>query len=365
MSIQPPASALGRDLVPFISADPGSTATGIAVRSGGVLIAACVVLNNEKGTNRHAPGCDPANGYARRVEAKMRELAAQFSDIARHWYITNGTPVPADVCPWLFGVEKVNLARKARTQAEAETFDETDVAEESTFAANAVANWLLAAFDGRVIWVKPFHADDRWEVRFGGTGDPRDYFPDALLAPIIPPNTGARTFPDGFLDRHGMSRVKDVCAAWSVGCDAAEAYQRKCRALYGRVLPPHAAAGAIEAANPPPVNETRQSPSVVDWDLTAQENPAEVRYRYARARVTKMGAVQPNPQDYLRDLQVVADYEGKPLDYLLGVWREWAYNGRDTHNLPLDLPQAEVNWLRFTNLVLRAFERETVSREAA
>lgn len=362
MSNPPPASALGRDLVPIISADPGSTATGITVRSGGVLIAACLVLNNEKGATRHAPGCDPANGYARRVEAKMRELAAQFSDIARHWYATNGTPVPANVCPWLFGVEKVNPARKARTKAEADTFDETEVAEESTFAANAVANWLLAAFDGRVIWVKPFHADNRWEARFdNGTGDPRDFFPADLLAPIIPADTDpARIFPDGFLDwgAHRVSRVKDVCAAWSVGCDAAEAYQAKCRALYGRVLPPHAAAGAIEAASPSPVNETKQSPSVVEWDLTAQESPAEARYRYARARVTKMGAVQPNPQDYLRDLQVVADYEGKPLDYLLGVWREWALNGLDVNNLPLTLSQPEVNWLRFTNLVLNAAQRE-------
>lgn len=270
---QPRPSALGKDLVPTVSIDPGSASTGVVLRVGPAP-AAFVVLNPERTDQKHAPGADPAVGYAKAVQVAVSTAADQHADIARAWYGIG--LVPPEVDPWLYAIEKINPARTPQTDHERSHFDPVAIADGSTFAANAVFNRLLGAFDGKVVWVIPFHADTRWESRFEQwTGDPRDYYPAALLAPVIPTDARARSFGRGFLDsrEHQSTRVKDVCAAWSIGCDAAEDYERNCLRIYGRVLPPHQAPTAIARTNPAARFPVSEPVSVRCWDLSSQEDP--------------------------------------------------------------------------------------------
>lgn len=322
---QPRPSALNRDLVPTISIDTGSAATAIVARSGPVPLAAVVVLNPETTSDRSTPGADPAIGYAKAVEDAVAAIAAEHADVARAWYGLG--VVPADRDPWLYTVEKINPARAPRTATEAQHFDPIHVAEGSTFAANAVTNRLLGVLHGKIAWVIPFHADTRWEARWEhGTGNPFDFYPAAFLAPVLPEgNTGA-VYRDRYLDDRafGQTRVKDVCAAWSIGTDAAEDYERACISIYGRTLPPHLADKAVARTSPGALNRNCGAPTVRRFDVASTVEPAEQRFECARNRLmTLLSGTTVSPHELARDLLTVAEYKGLSVEDAVTKWESW------------------------------------------
>lgn len=351
---QPRGPALNEDLPPVIGVDPGSAATAITVRCGPALLAAAVVLNPEITTERHTLGADPAIGYAARVEAVVRDLADEHADTAREWY---GLPAHAD--PWLIAIEKINPARLPRDPAEAKRFDPVHVAEGSTFAANAVANRLLGTFTGRIVWVIPFHADTRWESRFatsGGTGNPFDFYPAALLAGAIPADTG-RTYPDYYFDRpeHRASRTKDLLAAWSIASDAAQDFERVCETTYGTLLPPSLAPLAVPKACPPPLNGRVGTPRVITVDVGTQPPLADQRYQAAKARLTaRLDGRTASKGAVLRDLRTIATYKREDLSYVIDQWAAFLIPGVDPTDPDLNLPQVVVDRLRFVNTIKTA-----------
>lgn len=352
-SRQPRPSALGQDLVPAVSVDTGSAATAIAVRVGPAPLAASLVLNPETTAQRHAPGADPAVGYGKAVEDEVRRLAVEHSDVARAWYGTGAVPVGED--PWLYVVEKINPARRPETAAPGQRFDPVHVAEGSTFAANAVVNRLLGVLHGRVVWALPMHADTRWQASFEhGTGNPFDFYPAALLAGALPEGDTGVTFPDYYLDRDEFraSRVKDLCAAWSVGTDAAEDYERACVQMYGRLLPPHLAPNAVRRASPGPLNRDCGSPSVRRVDLGDLQDPAEVRYQYARARLAALGQGERQDAHVLaRDLFVVAQYQGASVGEIVSTWTGWVTERIGADQPDLFLTPEQMETLRFVRRV--------------
>ncbi|TQL58772.1 hypothetical protein FB474_0109 [Oryzihumus leptocrescens] len=249
---RPTRSTLHDDLLPpTVGIDPGSVATGIVLRVGTRLIAVDVVLNPEPGqlVGGGVPQrpCSPEWGYGEAVEARVRALATEHDASARAWWAKRGYVLAADEDPWLYGIEKVNLPRDPRGQ---ETFRKPDAETvASVVAPTAVLHHLRGALGSeRVVLVRPFRADTRWEKRYGGTGDPRDYYPGSIIEPAAPASDPVGTvYRDGLLDqrRFREARVKDQAAAWSIASDAAGAYVEAARRLGRPVVPPSQGADVL------------------------------------------------------------------------------------------------------------------------
>lgn len=317
-------SALGKRLVPTVGIDTGSAATAITLRVGAIPVAASVVLNPEFGVRgmRHAPGADPAHGYPAACEAEVTRLRDEYADVARAWW---GDAVPGDADPWLYAIEKINPARQPRTDTERARFDAPAFAEQSTFAAVAVLNRLLGAFHSQIVWTRPAHADTRWQANFeDGTGDPRDFYPNSLLGDVIAADDERTVFPDYLFDepRHRESRIKDVLAAWSISCDAAEDYERACRRLFdGRVLPPHAAPSAVRRASPAALNPAGPV-QVRRFDVPVTDDVAAVRADAAQRRLDALAAgIRTDAEAVARDLLAVAEHRGVPVEDLVTQWQ--------------------------------------------
>lgn len=249
---------LHQQLPPTISVDPGSASSAAVVRIGDQCADAKVVLNPQpakKDIGHHAFDLSPEYDYLAALRAIITELAHKYGDAAREWWLAQGHPVPDGAPVWLFAVEKINYPSllPGRRVTECETG--------SVFAAKGIAEHLCGWWGpGRTIWQVPYRADTRWEPRFGGTGDPYDYFPERLLADYSPNADGSYPALDD--PRFRSLRIKDVCAAWSVASDAASDYAAACIKRYGQVLPPHLADGvhADLAASRRRYYETRFGP---------------------------------------------------------------------------------------------------------
>lgn len=238
-------TALTARLAPTIGIDPGARATGIVVRAGARLLAAAIVENPEPATalGAYAIPVSPEYGYARHVISTVRSLMSENDDRARCWWTHQGHTLSAMESPWLIGAEKINLPRESLSEGYRVGREECL----SIVAATAVLNAVLVAFDGQIIPALPYRCDTRWERRYGGTGDPFQYFPAPILAA-----GGLRSAEDlrgRTLDHRDFrdARVKDAASAWSIASDVAADYQDECVRLHGRLLPPAQAPDAVAA----------------------------------------------------------------------------------------------------------------------
>lgn len=232
--------SLELDLPPTIGVDTGSAATAIDLRVGTRLIATSVVRNGEqaeRGNDAWALGLSPESAYAVAVWREIVALAAAHRSQAEAWWAEQGHTGLEK--PWLLAVEKVNFPRPGRP---GQPVNACVIG--SVHAALGVAWYIAGRAQGRVVWTRPDHADTRWEPRFDGTGDPRDYYPAELLAGYGPLSDGSLLALDhpSFRAADGSrSRVKDLCAAWSVASDSAEDFVKASLAKHGCLLPPEKA----------------------------------------------------------------------------------------------------------------------------
>lgn len=237
---------LNDDLPPVVAVDPGSKATGIVVRISDRHVYDTLVMNDDpgqklRGWTYRQPGIPPERGY---VLAVIRALAAAIEATdaeARAWWRARGHDIPVGAICHIVAVEKMNASRDPRT---VEWF-ESPTAETMacTIPGVGIVNAMIGKYLEDIVFVKPDHADDRWEVRFGGTGDPRDAFPASIIEPAAPAAVRRGVnWQDGLLNSADLraSRVKDLAAAWSVATDAAVEYVR-CADEWNHLglVPPH------------------------------------------------------------------------------------------------------------------------------
>lgn len=233
----PRKPSLDAKVPPVIAVDPGQAATAVLVRIGTRLVDACVVTNPEPAKmeiGAHARDLSPEYGYLAHIRAAITHYRHIHDAEARDFWDRRRTPVPDAVSPWLLAIEKVNYPSLLPGKVV------TEVETGSVFAPKGIADGIAGWWGPeRVVWVRPVHCDDRFEVRHGGTGDPFDYFPAEILPGMTRGADGE--WPSLDHPRFRAQRIKDLAAAWSIAADGALDFAHASYNRHKTVVPPHAA----------------------------------------------------------------------------------------------------------------------------